>query len=96
MSPEDKAKLAVNMGAAWKMWSNWVMTASGALGAIWLALPVEQQQAVIAHLPLPPWILPIVGTVIGVTLRIWPQASITQAEAAAKSAQPQAAEKEVL
>lgn len=88
MDDNMKDKLATNAANAWKMWSNWVMTASGVVGAIYLALPDEQKQALLNHLPLPAWLIPIVGTVIGVALRIWPQKSITPEVAAAKSAAP--------
>lgn len=86
MEQDTKDKLAVNVANSWKMASNWVMTASGALFAIYLALPLEQQQTLINHLPMPPWLVPIAGTVIGVAARLWPQKSITPEVAAAKSA----------
>ncbi len=86
MDETTKAKLSLNLQNSYKMWSNWVMTASGAAFAIYLALPPEQQQALINHLPVAPWLLPIVGTVIGVAARLWPQKSITPVVAEAKSA----------
>ena len=76
MNDESKEKLASNVANSYKMASNWVFTAVGALGAIWLALPPDQQQTIIAHLPVPAWVLPIVGTVVGVVARLWPQANL--------------------
>ncbi len=86
MTPENKEKLAINVANSYKMASNWVFTGIGTLGAIWLGLPVEQQQAIIAHLPVPPWVLPIVASVIGIGARLWPQKLITPEVASAKSA----------
>lgn len=85
MDDTTKAKLAVNVSNSYKMASNWVMTISGAAFAIYLALPLEQQQTLINHLPVPPWLLPIVGSVVGVVARLWPQHSITPEVALAKS-----------
>lgn len=85
MDEASKDRLAINAANATKMARNWVMTASGAAFAIYLALPLEQQQALIAHLPVQPWLLPIVASVLGILARIWPQKSITPEVAAAKS-----------
>lgn len=85
MDDVTKDKLAVNAANSWKMASNWVMSAAGAAFAIYLALPADQAQALIDHLPVPPWVLPIVATVIGIVARLWPQKSITPEVAAAKS-----------
>lgn len=88
MNPETKDKLVTNAANSWKMASNWVMAAAGSLFAIYLALPSEQQQALVNHLPVPAWLVPIVGSVIGIAARLWPQRSITHAVAAAKSDPP--------
>lgn len=88
MEQEAKDKLAINVANSWKMASNWVMTISGALFAIYLSLPPDQQQTLVNHLPVPPWLVPIIGTVIGVLARLWPQKSITADVAAAKSDAP--------
>ena len=93
MDEITKEKLAVNVANAHKMASNYVMGASGVAFAIYLGLPPEQQAALIAHLPLPPWLVPIIGSVVGIVARLWPQKSITPAVAAAKSeSAPQPAE----
>lgn len=73
MDDTAKDKLVSNLANSWKMASNWWFSALGALGVIWVNLPAEQQQAVISHLPVPGWVLPIVGTVIGIVARVWPQ-----------------------
>lgn len=85
MDPTTKQKLAINASNAWKMWSNWVMAAAGIAFGIYLQLPIEQQQALVQHLPVPPWLLPIVATGLGIVARLWPQKSISPAVAAAKS-----------
>ena len=81
MDDLTKDKLVSNLTNSYKMASNWWFTMLGTLGVIWVNLPVEQQQAVISHLPVPGWVLPIVGTVIGIVARLWPQASITPPKA---------------
>lgn len=85
MDDTTKQKLAVNASNAWKMASNYVMAGSGVIFAIYLGLPAEQQQAIINHLPVPAWLVPIVGSVVGIAARLWPQKSITPEVAAAKS-----------
>ena len=85
MDLTTKDKLATNVANGWKMASNWVMAAAGVIFTIYLALPPDQQQAIVQHLPVPPWLLPIVATVIGILARLWPQKSITSAVAEAKS-----------
>lgn len=93
MDDSTKTKLAINASNATRMASNWVMAAAGAMFAIWLALPPEQQQALIAHLPVPAWVLPVLTSIAGIVARLWPQSSITPAVAAAKSGDaPQPAE----
>lgn len=80
MDAEKKEKLATNVANSWKMASNWVFTISGAIVAIYVSLPVEQQAALIAHLPLPAWMVPIAGSVVGVAVRLWPQKSLAPKE----------------
>lgn len=77
MDPDTKDKLATNAANSWKMASNWVFVAIGTLFTIYLALPADQQQALINHLPVPPWLIPIVGSVVGIAARLWPQKSLT-------------------
>lgn len=77
MEDQTKEKLAANVSNSYKMASNWAIAATGALFTIYLALPVEQQQALVQHLPVPPWVLPIVTSVIGIVARLWPQKSLT-------------------
>lgn len=98
MPPENKEKLAVNVTNSWKMASNWVMTASGVLFAAYLSLPAKcppemlecaSQAVVLSHLPVPAWAVPLIGTLIGIVARLWPQSSITPAVAEAKSADPE-------
>lgn len=76
MDQLSKDRLAANMQNAPKMLSNWVMVLAGTLGAIWFALPAEQQMLVLQNSPLPPWSYPIVLTAIGVIARVWPQKSL--------------------
>lgn len=78
-------KMAANFAISWKMASNWVMGAAGLAFAFYLSLPPEQQQAVLAHLPVPPWVLPIVASLIGFLARIYPQKSLTPTEAENKA-----------
>jgi len=85
MDPTTKEKLQINVNNAWKMASNWVMAAAGIAFAIYLQLPLEQQQTLIQHLPVPPWLLPILASVVGIVARLVPQKAITPAVAAAKS-----------
>lgn len=73
----DKDKLATNLSSLPKMASAWVISAAGALGAIWLALPPEQQRALVEHSPLPAWAYPVALTVAGLAARVWPQKSLT-------------------
>lgn len=81
-----KDRLAVNLAALHKMASAWVMTVAGMLGTLWLAMPPEQQSTLMGLLPIPPWLIPIALTLVGLAARAWPQKNITPAEAAAKSA----------
>lgn len=83
MDPTTKEKLAVNVTNSWRMASNWIMSAAGVMFAIYLALPLDQQSALLAHLPVPPWILPILTSVIGIVARLWPQKNLTPEAAAA-------------
>ena len=85
MDETTKDKLAINVSNAWKMWSNWIMSAAGIAFAIYLALPADQQQTLIQHIPVPAWLLPIAASVVGIVARLWPQKSITPPVAAAKS-----------
>lgn len=80
MEQETKDKLAENAANSWKMASNWVMAAAGVAFGIYLGLPADQQQQLIAHLPLPAWVLPIVASVIGIVARLWPQKSLAPKE----------------
>lgn len=88
MEQVTKDKLTVNVENAHKMASNWAATATGALFVVYLALPAEQQAALVAHLPVPAWVIPIITSVISIVARLWPQKSITPAVAAAKSDSP--------
>lgn len=73
MDATGKARLALNLSNAPRMFSTWAMTLAGALGTIWFALPPEQQRTLLEHSPLPMWSYPIVLTAIGVVGRMWPQ-----------------------
>lgn len=77
MQQASKDRLAFNLRHAARMASNWVMTAAGAAFAVYLSLPIEQQQTIIAHLPVPPWALPIIASVVGIVARLWPQRAIS-------------------
>lgn len=94
MDQTTKDKLDTNVSNAFKMASNYVMAGAGGLFAIWLALPVDMQQTLIQHLPVPPWTLPILTAVIGIVARLWPQKSITPEIALAKSDSPDPTKKE--
>lgn len=85
MDDTTKEKLAINMANGWKFASNWVMSAAGISFAIYLALPLDQQQTLLQHLPVPPWLLPIAASVVGIAARLWPQKSISGPVATAKS-----------
>lgn len=90
MDQTTKDKLATNVANSWKMASNYVMGLAGAIFAVWLALPPEIQQTVIDHLPVKPWLLPVITAVLGIVARLWPQKSISPEVAAAESDQPPA------
>lgn len=85
MEQATKDKLAVNVGASYKMASNWVMTAAGAVATIWFAMPPEQQAELVKHSFVPPWAYPIALTVLGIAARLWPQFNLSANEASAKS-----------
>lgn len=82
--------LKVNIRSAHKMASNWVMAGASSGAAIYLALPAEAQTNLVAgisaHLPVPVYMIPVAVGVLGFVARVWPQKSITLAEAEAKSA----------
>lgn len=78
MEQDTKDRLSANVGNAWKMASNWAMATFGTIFAIYLGLPVEQQQEIVAHLPVPPWALPIAASVVGIAARLWPQRSLAK------------------
>lgn len=77
MTPELKDKFITNLIALPKMNSAKFMTVCGVLAMVWIGLPADQQATVIAHLPLPAWALPIMATIIGLAVRVWPQVSLT-------------------
>lgn len=77
MTPELKDKFITNLIALPAMNSARFMTICGVLAMVWVGLPPDQQAAVIAHLPLPAWALPIIATIIGLAVRVWPQATLT-------------------
>lgn len=80
-------RLKANLAIAHKMASVWVMTAASFAAAIWLGLDPAQQAAVLQALPIPPWLVPVGVGAVGAVARVWPQKSITPAEAVNKSAQ---------
>lgn len=77
MDQTTKDKITTNAANSWKMASNWVFVALGTVFTIYLALPADQQQALINHLPVPPWLIPIAGSVVGIAARLWPQKSLS-------------------
>lgn len=86
MSPITKEKLRINARNCWRFASTWVMAAAGLGFAAYLALPVDEQRDLLSRLPLiPPWLVPILTSAIGVGARIWPQKNIPAEVAAAKS-----------
>ena len=100
MTPELKDKFITNLIALPAMNSARFMTICGVLAMVWVGLPPDQQAAVIAHLPLPAWALPIIATIIGLAVRVWPQATLTPPTAVvtdpAPAADPVAPAPEVL
>lgn len=95
MDQTTKDKLAINLGSAWKMWSNRVMAAAGLLFAWYLSLPAvcppdqldcASQALLKSHLPFPAWMLPLIVSFIGIATRIFPQAALSPTVAEAKSA----------
>jgi hypothetical protein len=62
------------------------MTGAGMGFAAYLGLPSDQQAAVLGHLPVPGWIVPLGVSAIGVGARMWPQHAISGPVAEAKSA----------
>ena len=79
MEQSAKESLVLNASNAWRMASNWAMATAGTVFAIYLSLPAEQQKTIIEHLPVPPWVMPIAATVLGIVARIWPQKSVDKA-----------------
>lgn len=79
MNQSEKDRLAFNVRNAARMASNWVMTAVGAGGAIYLSLPLDQQQAILDHLPVEPWLVPVIASVVGIVARMWPQPKLSTA-----------------
>jgi hypothetical protein len=76
MNEPMKDKFASNLLAAPKMLSMRWMGLCGLAAMAWLALDPAQQQLVIQHLPMPPWMLPIVATLVGWATRVWPQINL--------------------
>lgn len=85
MEQQTKDKLVINLANSWKMASNYVSVASGAMFCVYLALPADTQLAIVQHLPVPPWAIPVITSILNVVARLWPQKSITPFVAAAKS-----------
>lgn len=77
MKQASKDRLAFNVRNAARMASNWVMTAVGVGAAIYLRLSAEQQQAILDHLPVEPWLVPIIASVVGIAARMWPQPKLS-------------------
>jgi hypothetical protein len=95
MHPLTIEKLKVNARNSWRMASNWVMTGAGIGFSAYLGLPDDQKEALVQHLPVPLWTVPIAVSVVGVAARVWPQHAISGQVAEAKSAdapQPPAAQ----
>jgi hypothetical protein len=88
MEQEAKDRLADNVKLLPKMASAWMMSLAGVLGAIWFALPPEQQLDLIKNSPLPPWAYPIAMTAIAVLARVWPQKAFRPPPADAADTQP--------
>lgn len=102
MTPENKEKLATNIANAPKMLSAWFITIVGLVWTAYISLPavcevaaascLSQAMILDAIRPLfawvPPPILALATTVLGLYLRMKPQANITPAMALAKSAAP--------
>lgn len=82
MQQASKDRLAFNVRNAARMASNWVMTAAGAVFAVYLSLPLEQQQEIINRLPVEPWLVPVIASVVGIVARMWPQRALMDRESA--------------
>jgi hypothetical protein len=88
MDAATEAKLMLNLANAHKMASNYVWVATGLIWTVYLSLPLDQQQTLVAHLPVPVWALPIVGSVLGIVARLWPQKSLAPSEASPAAPPP--------
>lgn len=86
MEQDTKDKLAANVANSWKMLSVQIATVVNSLFALYFFLPADQQALILAHLPLPAWVIPIVANALIYLGRVVPQKSITPEVAAAKSA----------
>lgn len=92
MNDTTKQDLYANLAALPRMASAWVMWAAAALGAVWFALPADQQQTLLAHSPLPAWAYPIVLSALGIVARVWPQKGFTAGIAPPDPAAPAASD----
>lgn len=88
MEQDTKDKLAVNVANSWKMLSVQIATLANGLFALYFFLPVDQQAAILSHLPVPAWLIPIIANVLIFGGRVLPQKGITADVAAAKSDAP--------
>lgn len=103
MTPENREKMATNIANAPKMLSAWFITIVGLTWTAYIALPqacdagaascLSQAMILDAIRPLFAWVPPPLlafGTmVLGLYLRMKPQAGITPEVSAAKSASPE-------
>lgn len=93
MQDSTKAIVAANVSNSLSMASTWVNAAADAAFALYLALPADQQEAIVNHLPVPPWAIPIVTFALRYAARNWPQPALTAtvaSDVAVKTATAQA------
>lgn len=77
MQDSTKAIISANVANSLSMASTWVNAAADAAFGLYLALPVDQQQAIVDHLPVPPWLIPIATFALRYAARNWPQPKLT-------------------
>ena len=89
MNPDMKDQLRLNLIALPRMLSARFMGLCALALGFWLYIPPDQQQTIMDHLPVPRWALPLIVTLIGWTVRIWPQVGLQQPAPAAPSTPPE-------
>lgn len=73
MNEEVKARLVENVKNSYKMYSNWVFAAIGTGALVWGQMDEPTRQTLLAHLPVPGWVVPLLTSVGGIVVRCLPQ-----------------------